>query len=648
MFRIIQALIAITLVLQTMTGTPLDDLSLPTLEQRLEAIDTELASLARHTLRRGSGSIGFRSKWQKTAEHSEWIEIDLGREVPIDEIALVPILWRDSEDGFRSDAFPEMLRVTYGTGDERPGTLMGELHFSPHNQSIAPRIIPANRVTASWIRIEAPRLNSRAFDGWYVLQFSEIMIFSDSENVALRRPVTVSSKLSNKDVNWNERFLVDGHMPYLMDTAQEKGSLAFLILRSERASLMIDLGHAQPISRIHLHEIEKSDTVPQIDNSSVGTPPRMRLEGANSPNFSDAVTLLETNTERMINQGPILMWPFPETVCRYIRIVDDSDIPEFRIGFAEIEIFSNKHNVARGVMVQSDPPDQRSTPSGSKASTRSLSTLTDGKNLTGNILPIREWLNQLARRQALEVERTQVATALDQRYTQQKANLRRMSWLAALLAAGISITLLTQKIIRQKVVFRTRERIAANLHDELGANLHAIGLFGNLAQKEANKHGEDERWSKLVMYVDEVRTLTKKTGETARYCTNMLEAKEIHEDIVGEIRQMTEHLLIDLEHTLSITCEPQLQQLKPRKRADLYLFYKECLTNIIRHSEATKVETRIALENHRITLTVTDNGCGFTETPKALKRRARLLGAELSIEKPDTRGTYITLQLRKY
>ena len=647
MFRIIKALIATTLAVQTMAGTPLHDLSLPELEQRLEAIDSELASLARPTLRRGSGSIGFRTKWQRTAEQSEWIEIDLGRALPIDEIALVPILYRDAEEGFRSDAFPETLRITYGTDNERPGTLMGEFHFSAQDTGIEPCIISAGNVTASWLRIEAPRLSARAFDGWYVLQFSEIMIFSDSENVALRRPVAVSSKLPNNDVSWDERFLVDGQMPYLMDTRQGLGSIAYLVLGSGPASLIVDLGHAQPISRIHLHEVEKSDTIPQTDNSRVGTPPRMRIEGATLPDFSDAITLLETNTDRIIDQGPILMWPFPEAVCRYVRIVDLSENPEFRIGFAEIEIFSNKQNVARGAVVQSDPPDERPLAEPDKGGTRTLPTLTDGQNLTGEILPIRTWLNQLARRASLEVERPKVVTELNQRYTQQKVNLRRMSWLAALLAAGIIITLLTQTIIRQRAVFRTRERIAANLHDELGANLHAMGLFGDLAKKEANKHGDGAQWSKLITYVDEVRTLTTKTGETARYCTNMLEAKDIHEGFVRELRHMTEHLLIDLEYTLSITGEPQLQALKPRKRTDLFLFYKECLTNIIRHSEATKVVTRITVENNRVTLTVEDNGCGLSEPPKALKRRARLLGAELRIENPDNGGTSITLQLRK-
>ncbi|WPJ96280.1 hypothetical protein SH580_01010 [Coraliomargarita algicola] len=649
MLRILKALIAATtLVVQTMSGTPLVEQSLPELEQELASIDSELVALARFTLRSGSGSIGFRSNWHLTAEYPEWIEIDLGRKVPIDEIALVPILWRDSKIGFQSDAFPETLRITYGTNDDRPGTLMGDFHFSPQNKGIAPRIISVNKVVASWVRIEAPQLAPRAFDQRYLLQLSEIMIFSDSENVALRRPVTVSSAhINGNNSSWNETFLVDGHMPYMMDAPSEQSSIAYLVLFGQPTSMILDLGQQYPISRIHLHQIENTDTVPQTDTSHLGTPPRMRIEGANLPDFSDAVTLLETNTERIIDQGPILMWPFPETTCRYVRIVDISDLSQFRIGFAEIEIFSNNHNVARGIMVQVDPPNKRPPPDPGKGQTRNLSALTDGLNLTGNILPIREWLNQLARRQTLENERPQVVAELGQRYVRQTANLRRMSWLAALLAASTMITLLIHKIIRQRAVFHTRERIAANLHDELGANLHAIGLFGDLAKQEAKKHGAGAQWSKLNTYVDEVRTLTKKTGETARYCTNMLEAKEIHKDFVRELRHMTEHLLIDLEYTLIINCEPVLQQLKPRIRTDLFLFFKECLTNIIRHSGATTVDTRITVENHRITLTVIDNGCGLTETPKALKRRARLLRAKLSIEKPEIGGTRITLQLRK-
>ena len=58
-----------------------------------------------------------------------------------------------------------------------------------------------------------------------------------------------------------------------------------------------------------------------------------------------------------------------------------------------------------------------------------------------------------------------------------------MRWLFALDAAGIIIAVLIERNIRQRAIYHTRQHIAADLHDELGANLHAIGMLGDLMEK---------------------------------------------------------------------------------------------------------------------------------------------------------------------
>ncbi|MFC1766541.1 sensor histidine kinase, partial [Planctomycetota bacterium] len=97
-----------------------------------------------------------------------------------------------------------------------------------------------------------------------------------------------------------------------------------------------------------------------------------------------------------------------------------------------------------------------------------------------------------------------------------------------------------------------------------------------------------------------------------------------------------------------------LHTLKPRKRIDLFFFYKECLTNIIRHSGATQVTAQVTATNKAIRLTVTDNGHGMkvattnnnNGVPSSLKRRARLLGARVSAEHPEGKGMHIVLKLK--
>ncbi|BDS05856.1 hypothetical protein NT6N_08960 [Oceaniferula spumae] len=612
------------------------------LEQRLKIIDAELSQLARTSLRGGVGSIGFRSIRHKTSDNTEWVEIDFGKEYSLDEIILVPTIHRDPQKGFQADGFPDRFQIIYGTSNNKTGSILGEFNATSDSASgIAPYVVACHGVKASWIRIEATSLTQRAFDKHYVFQLSEVLVFSGEKNVALRQPVKASSDHPESLTGaWDNQFLVDGHTPYLMNAAQGLHSVAYISDLKQSPILTIDLEKAAPITSLHLHAVEQSDTVPQAYAGDLGIPHHLRIEGANLPDFSDAVILLESQAENINDTGPIMMWNIPETTCRYVRLSEIDPSDTFRIGFAEIELFSNNHNVAHGKTVST---------TGTTTPNRSLSALTDGCNLYGEILPIRTWLKQLARRQALEAERPLVMNELSLRYARQKTTLRRISWFAAILLLATVIVIWLEQIARQRAIARTRERIAANLHDELGANLHAIGLLGDFAKKIVARKNATDEWAELTDVIDEVRALTEETGETARYCTNMLETKEIHANLVTEMKRTTNRLLADLEHETSFPSdETSLHQLKPRRRIDLYLFYKECLTNIIRHSGATSVKTNLTATDKAITLTVSDNGMGLpgTKVPESLRRRARQLSGIVVAEALDTGGTQITLEFR--
>ena len=93
-------------VAQDTPALDLDKASLSQLEARASAIDTELDELAHYSLRSGVGSIGYRSDVHLEAEHTEWVQIQLEADTPIDQIVLVPSIWRDTKAGFKADGFP--------------------------------------------------------------------------------------------------------------------------------------------------------------------------------------------------------------------------------------------------------------------------------------------------------------------------------------------------------------------------------------------------------------------------------------------------------------------------------------------------------------------------------------------------------------
>ncbi|MGI9456168.1 MAG: sensor histidine kinase, partial [Aeoliella sp.] len=330
---------------------------------------------------------------------------------------------------------------------------------------------------------------------------------------------------------------------------------------------------------------------------------------------------------------------------RYVRLtVNEPNLldtgegePQARVGFAEIEIFAEGINVAQGAPVSVNlEPDLTS---------RSPTTLTDGNNLYGRILPLRDWLDELAMRHDLETQRPLVGAELNTRYRRQRAIVRRLSWLAGVLGFIAVCTVLLERTIRQRAVFRTRERIAADLHDELGANLHAIGLLGDLAQASADSPGE------LMPMLRRIRALTERSGAATRFCSNMLESEGLFGDLMEDMRRVSDSLMADLEHEVSFEGEPFIRQLKASIRIDLFLFYKECLTNILKHSGATRVITQLTADQNGLILNVTDNGCGLNDTqikriPNSLSRRARLAGAKVSADRLADGGTSITLKRR--
>ncbi|WPJ95693.1 hypothetical protein SH580_19935 [Coraliomargarita algicola] len=621
--------------------------SISQLEMKRDAIQAELEELAGYRLRSGVGSIGFRSRDYPEPSHTEWIQIKLEKESPIDQIVLVPAIWRAAQSGFQAEGLPQEFQLIVGTSSDPEGVVIAS--YGEQDQ-LLPRRAPLVVVcppgtTASWIRLNATQLSPRQFDHQYYLELSEIMIFNGPDNVALHQPVSTSSTDSNPARV--PQYLVDGFVPYLMDAAQGKPGIAVISTMSPKleAFFTIDLEAPRSLDYIHLHAVEQSDTVPQAFSKDLGIPRLMHIDGSNQADFSDAVRLLDLRYKSVYETGPIMMHRLRGDIpFRYIRVTaavpytnDYEGITEARFGFSEIELISGGQNVAKGKAVTANFPLLNPT--------RAFSSLTDGRNLYGDILPIRQWMNQLARRNDLEKALPLVQHQLNLKYARQKIIVRRLSWLAALLAAGIGLSILIHRILRIRQASQMKERFAADLHDELGANLHAIGFLGT--------HLKDilDSPEKLLRTVDEIKSLTDRTSEATRYCIDSQTAKEIHADLPADLRHTARRIIANLKYTLEIEGEESLNALKPQARGDLFLFFKESLININRHADASEVRIKLTASAQEIQLNISDNGRGLSNgekhtVPASLQRRAKLLGAQVSVEPSESGGTCISLKLK--
>ena len=313
-------------------------------------------------------------------------------------------------------------------------------------------------------------------------------------------------------------------------------------------------------------------------------------------------------------------------------------------GIAEVECFAAGSNVALGCPVAMHGGGRDETPR-----QRRVAAITDGRNFYGTILPIRQWLEELSERHDLEVARPGLQAAIQARYQRQSTLVRWLGGLALLLGGLIAVSIVAERILRQRAIARTREQIAADLHDELGANLHAIALYGDLAK--ANHDNLD----RLRLLLDQMRALTERSGVAARSCVNLLESRGLYEGLAADMRRTATRFLADIDYSLDIENEDLLASLSQRQQVGMALFYKECLANIIRHSGATRVVTRLVATPRAIHLAVTDNGHGLVgglrgrfgghPVPGSLRRRARLLGARVAARGGPESGTCVSLTL---
>ena len=604
------------------------------LERRGREIRNELRSLSLENMVGGIGSVGFESRLHNSSQNKEWVQVDWERPVPIDQVVLAPLLWQWGSMGYTAGGFPEEFRVLAGTAEDREGKVIASFQnkdtFLPRS---APLVIPCD-TTASWVRVEASLLSKRIQDHQYSLQLSEILVFSGQNNVALNAAVSSSSVGILEGTRRFSRALTDGYLPYEMNVPGDKNSIAFLSTPKdeERFSLQIDLGESMPINQVNLFAIDSSSTSPRDYAGDYGIPNRFVIEGANRPDFSDAVVLVDREKRNLLDAGQILMLRFPESRQRYIRLLSLRHHESKKVvGFAEVEVFSNGRNVALGKLAAIT----------GGTLTKRIESLTDGHNLNGRILPIKQWLGELAHRHDLENELPRINQAIQAGLARQKEHLAVLGWIASLALAGGSIAVLLLQLLKMRQIAELRVRFAADLHDELGANLHSIGLLAEMAREDLRSP------EKLEVTVEEIKNLVASTSAAARYCIEK-QTHPLNHNLPEDMRNISRRILADIDWELDIQGEEHLRDLKLTFLDDLFLFYKECLVNISRHSMATRVRASLRADAKCIELQVEDNGKGLDgRTPKSLHRRARLLGGRVSAEQRDAGGSSIRLLLRR-
>ncbi|MGN6554404.1 MAG: sensor histidine kinase, partial [Verrucomicrobiota bacterium] len=168
-----------------------------------------------------------------------------------------------------------------------------------------------------------------------------------------------------------------------------------------------------------------------------------------------------------------------------------------------------------------------------------------------------------------------------------------------------------EQLERQRAVERERTRVAQDLHDDLGAGLTEISLLAGML-------GDNQP----ILPVERRQQALSRIVQRARYLVTALDeivwAMNPRHDSARSLGGYFCRYAQEFFESTAIRCRLEFHEgtadapLNSEQRHNLFLAFKEALTNVARHSGADEVRVTVSLEKSgRLEIVVQDNGRGL-------------------------------------
>ena len=569
-----------------------------------------------------------------------WVQVDLRSTQPIDWIALVPAQLDFQSFDRTAYGFPKRFRIDV-SDDREFVTFTTVADFTESDFSdpgVAPVAVKLAGQNARYVRVTVTKFALE--NGQYFFALAELMVLSGNRNIAISRPVSVSGRYELPP-RWSQQNLVDGRTPLGPPIRRELLGYDGLFVDVPRDNsppfMQVDLGRTFELQEVRLHPVHARIGA---DVPGFAFPKAFRLEASADAKFTTPVTLFESLDFSNPGNNPVTIPVSGQ--ARAVRVVflgAGAAGPPRRFGLSEIEVYAGGVNVARHGTVTATPD---STPL-SKSWPRSL--LVDGFTSYGQLMELPDWLAMWTRRRELQ---SQLATLAARRTALNEGSLNRglrlLGGIAAALAIGAFALSVRSRQRRKSEIEELRMRLARDLHDEIGSNHAGLDVTRELAAECATDDTRDDS--------RELQRVSSECLEAVRVVLWVLGAREeAGIDLATRLQRTAQRMLARQEIRWEAPPENPPPEWPAEARREVFLFFKETLANIVRHSRAKHVELRARIEHREFTLTIHDDGVGFDPAHvregiglKNLRERARDLKGHFTIESSPETGTTITLR----
>jgi signal transduction histidine kinase len=220
--------------------------------------------------------------------------------------------------------------------------------------------------------------------------------------------------------------------------------------------------------------------------------------------------------------------------------------------------------------------------------------------------------------------------------------------LLSLVIAGILYAFYQYRINQLLQLQRVRNRISADLHDELGSTLSGISIMSSLAKKELP--AEHTSGALVDRIMDDVRQIS---GSLDDIVWNISPKNDSLSSVIARMTRYASELFEAKQIAFKFDIPERLDDVKlsMEQRRNIYLIFKESVNNLVKYSRCTHAAVSIRMDKRKVNLTVQDNGIGFDPNAatdrngiRNLRERAKSLKGNIRIQSAPGMGTTIQLE----
>ncbi len=192
-----------------------------------------------------------------------------------------------------------------------------------------------------------------------------------------------------------------------------------------------------------------------------------------------------------------------------------------------------------------------------------------------------------------------------------------------------------------------RKRFARDLHDGFGQFISVLNL--NLKSLEKGADNREEVFENSATVLDQMYR------ELKTICFNLMPETLIKQGVVNGIREFSDRIRTTGKIAIEVDTFGMEDRLADLHEISIYRITQEWVNNIIKYSDATKINIQLTRDESEITLLIEDDGTGFDQSLltngkgngwRNLNSRANLIKGELELDtSPGIKGNTLILNV---